>query len=195
MIYGATDDAVCLGRIRIASRHAGETDRAGEATFPLRSGAGSQRCAGVPAGTQDERSISRARALLSRCHLPPRAPNSSERVWGALQTIPYGETWSYEQLAADVGTPGAVRAVGAPPTVPIASPVVIPCHRVVRKTAGNRRLRGGGRWRKVALLRHGSIGHEARHPDRSVLFRGILIAATRDAHDVRLLLMHSPRFP
>lgn len=34
------------------------------------------------------------------------------RVWQALTTIPYGQTWSYGQLAADIGNPRACRAVG-----------------------------------------------------------------------------------
>jgi O6-methylguanine-DNA--protein-cysteine methyltransferase len=34
------------------------------------------------------------------------------RVWKALATIPYGETWSYKELAAAIGNPAACRAVG-----------------------------------------------------------------------------------
>jgi len=51
-------------------------------------------------------------------------------VWQALQEIPYGETWSYGQLAGHIGKPQAMRAVGAANgRNPI--PVIIPCHRVI----------------------------------------------------------------
>jgi methylated-DNA-[protein]-cysteine S-methyltransferase len=51
-------------------------------------------------------------------------------VWSSLVTIPYGETRSYGQLAADLGNPGASRAVGrANATNPIC--LLVPCHRVI----------------------------------------------------------------
>lgn len=51
-------------------------------------------------------------------------------VWSQLQLIPYGETRSYKEIAALMGVPKAVRAVGgANNQNPI--PIVIPCHRVV----------------------------------------------------------------
>jgi methylated-DNA-[protein]-cysteine S-methyltransferase len=53
-------------------------------------------------------------------------------VWKALQKIPYGKTCSYQQLAREVGNPRAMRAVGsANGRNPI--PIIIPCHRVIRK--------------------------------------------------------------
>ncbi len=36
----------------------------------------------------------------------------SAKVWNTLQTIPYGETWSYQQMAKVIGNPKACRAVG-----------------------------------------------------------------------------------
>lgn len=55
-----------------------------------------------------------------------------QRVWGQLQTIPYGETRSYEEIAAGIGNAKAVRAVGqANGKNPIL--IIIPCHRVIRK--------------------------------------------------------------
>lgn len=75
-----------------------------------------------------------------------------ERVWEALRTIPPGETRSYGQVAAAIGSPGAVRAVGAANG---ANPVwvLVPCHRVVRSdgTVGGY---GGGPDRKRWLLDH-----------------------------------------
>jgi len=63
----------------------------------------------------------------------PLAPEGTEfqrEVWHALATIPFGETLSYAQLAAQIGKPAAVRAVGAANgRNPI--PIVLPCHRVI----------------------------------------------------------------
>jgi methylated-DNA-[protein]-cysteine S-methyltransferase len=65
--------------------------------------------------------------------LAPAGTPFQRRVWQALQTIPYGVTVTYGELAEQLGQPTASRAVGgANGRNPIA--VVIPCHRVV---AGN----------------------------------------------------------
>ena len=51
-------------------------------------------------------------------------------VWEALRTIPYGETRSYGELAAQIGRPRACRAVGMANHVnPL--PILVPCHRIV----------------------------------------------------------------
>src|ERR1039457_5853153 len=53
-----------------------------------------------------------------------------KRVWRQLQTIPYGQTRSYSEIARAIGSPQAVRAVGAANGAnPIA--IVVPCHRVI----------------------------------------------------------------
>ena len=64
----------------------------------------------------------------------PLAPEGGtpfqRQVWRALEAIPFGETRTYGQIAAAVGSPKAVRAVGqANHRNPI--PIFIPCHRVV----------------------------------------------------------------
>ena len=72
-------------------------------------------------------------------------------VWAALREIPAGTTATYADLAARVGRPAAVRAVGgANGANPVA--VFVPCHRVVGKDG----LRGyaGGLERKEWLLAH-----------------------------------------
>lgn len=72
-------------------------------------------------------------------------------VWQQLQRIPYGQMVSYGQLAALVGRPAAVRAVGgAVGRNPLG--IVLPCHRVV---GANGQMTGytGGLDRKKALLR------------------------------------------
>ena len=73
-----------------------------------------------------------------------------QAVWAGLRTIPYGETWSYGELAEAIGRPGASRAVGlANGRNPIG--VVVPCHRVVG-SSGNLTGYGGGLARKQWLL-------------------------------------------
>ena len=62
--------------------------------------------------------------------LAPRGTAFQQRVWAALRAIPYGETCTYGELAAAIGSPSASRAVGmANHHNPI--PIVIPCHRVI----------------------------------------------------------------
>lgn len=58
-----------------------------------------------------------------------------QRVWRALQTIPYGVTKSYKDIAEIVGSPKGYRAVGmANHNNPI--PIIVPCHRVVANDGG-----------------------------------------------------------
>lgn len=55
-----------------------------------------------------------------------------QRVWRELQSIPYGETRSYEEIAAGIGNKKAVRAVGqANNRNPLL--IIVPCHRVIHK--------------------------------------------------------------
>ncbi|WP_243291727.1 methylated-DNA--[protein]-cysteine S-methyltransferase [Bacillus sp. FJAT-47783] len=55
-----------------------------------------------------------------------------QRVWNTLKSIPYGETWSYQDVANHIEKPKAVRAIGqANKRNPL--PIVIPCHRVIGK--------------------------------------------------------------
>ena len=62
--------------------------------------------------------------------LAPKGTDFQKTVWSALLNIPYGESRSYGELAAEIGRPKASRAVGgANGRNPI--PVIIPCHRVI----------------------------------------------------------------
>lgn len=73
-----------------------------------------------------------------------------EKVWCALQKIPYGETRTYGELAAMIGQPTAARAVGgANHRNPLA--IIIPCHRVVAAHGGLGGY-GGGLDKKQWLL-------------------------------------------
>lgn len=83
-------------------------------------------------------------------HLILNGTNFQIKVWEALIKIPFGAMVSYEDVAIQVGIPAATRAVGsAVGKNPIS--FIIPCHRVIRKTAdfGNY---GGGTARKKAIL-------------------------------------------
>jgi len=83
----------------------------------------------------------------------PLAPSGTEfqlAVWSELERIPYGETISYGDLAARIGRPRAVRAVGAANgRNPIA--IIVPCHRVIGAD-GSLTGFGGGLPRKRLLL-------------------------------------------
>ena len=71
-------------------------------------------------------------------------------VWNKLLLIPYGEMKSYGEIAAELGKPGASRAVGRANGSNYLS-IVIPCHRVI-ESSGKLKGYGGGLWRKKYLL-------------------------------------------
>jgi AraC family transcriptional regulator of adaptative response/methylated-DNA-[protein]-cysteine methyltransferase len=92
----------------------------------------------------------RGQNLDSSLPLDIRATAFQRQVWTHLQSIPFGATRSYRQVAKAIGRPRAARAVArACATNPVA--VAIPCHRVLRQDGSM----GGYRWgieRKKALL-------------------------------------------
>jgi O-6-methylguanine DNA methyltransferase len=120
------------------------------------------RCAVVP-GT--DASLDAAEAQVRRYFadgragfdlpLAPVGTAFQKSVWEALRGIPAGETRSYAAIAAEIGRPGAQRAVGAANgSNPLC--LVIPCHRVI---ASDGTISGyaGGVWRKQRLLEHESL--------------------------------------
>jgi AraC family transcriptional regulator of adaptative response/methylated-DNA-[protein]-cysteine methyltransferase len=92
----------------------------------------------------------RGKKVHSALPLDIQATAFQRRVWSYLQTIPMGETRSYQQVASAIQRPTASRAVArACATNPVA--IAIPCHRVVRANGDM----GGYRWgaeRKQVLL-------------------------------------------
>lgn len=87
-----------------------------------------------------------------------------EKVWAALRKIPYGETRTYGQIAAQVGNPKAGRAVGgANHNNPIM--ILTPCHRVIGAD-GSLTGFGGGLDVKEALLALEKKGSRSCHTDR-----------------------------
>jgi AraC family transcriptional regulator of adaptative response/methylated-DNA-[protein]-cysteine methyltransferase len=97
--------------------------------------------------------------------------NFQIKVWEALLQIPPGSVVSYEEVAIYIGAPKASRAVGnAISRNPI--PVLIPCHRVIRKTGQFGDYRWGAS-RKKALL-----GWELARHDVSSVEAGTMVGAS-----------------
>ncbi len=86
-----------------------------------------------------------------------RGTNFQIKVWEALLKIPTGTLTTYEQIAAQIGTPRALRAVGtAVGHNPIA--VLIPCHRVIRKSGEFGNYRYGPSRKKALLAKEFALG-------------------------------------
>ena len=79
-------------------------------------------------------------------------------VWQALEAIPFGETRSYGQLAAQLGRPKAARAVGrACARNPLL--IVVPCHRVIASDGALTGFAAGMQAKRLLLAIE---GHEIR---------------------------------
>jgi methylated-DNA-[protein]-cysteine S-methyltransferase len=82
------------------------------------------------------------------------------QVWQALLSIPFGETRSYAQIAAQIGNPTAVRAVGAANgRNPIS--IIAPCHRVIGAAGALTGFAGGLEAKRYLLdleARQGGLG-------------------------------------
>jgi AraC family transcriptional regulator, regulatory protein of adaptative response / methylated-DNA-[protein]-cysteine methyltransferase len=100
---------------------------------------------------------------LAGHHLPIDVAGTAfqEAVWRELRKIPPGETRSYADIAAAIGAPKAVRAVGTANGDNHVA-VLIPCHRVIRSD-GSLGGYGGGLDRKKKLL--ASEGHAVAEPE------------------------------
>ena len=97
--------------------------------------------------------------------LNPHGTDFQRAVWRALVAIPYARTLSYGAVAAAIGNPKGVRAVGlANGRNPIS--IIVPCHRVVGSD-GSLTGYGGGIARKQWLL-----AHEQRFAGQPSLFPG-----------------------
>jgi methylated-DNA-[protein]-cysteine S-methyltransferase len=87
--------------------------------------------------------------------LSPVGTSFQQQVWQQLQTIPFGKTASYLEVARVVSGEKAIRAVGgANGRNPIS--IVVPCHRVIGSD-GSLTGYAGGLWRKEWLLQHEGI--------------------------------------
>jgi len=92
------------------------------------------------------------RGALKRWSLPMdrRGTEFQQRVWSALEEIPFGETRSYADIARAVGRPKAVRAIGRA-NGSNGIYLLVPCHRVIASD-GSISGYGGAVWRKEWLL-------------------------------------------
>lgn len=82
--------------------------------------------------------------------LAPQGTAFQQKVWAAMNQIPYGQTRSYWWIAVRLGDPHAVRAVGrANGANPI--PIIQPCHRVVRQDRSLGGFSGGLDWKRLLL--------------------------------------------
>jgi methylated-DNA-[protein]-cysteine S-methyltransferase len=114
----------------------------------------SAACGAAPAAIRDAFRRYFAGEIGALASVPWRTGGTpfQKKVWQALTTIPPGTTLSYGALAARIGIPKAVRAVGlANGANPVA--LVVPCHRVIGAN-GSLTGFGGGLPRKRWLLRH-----------------------------------------
>jgi AraC family transcriptional regulator of adaptative response/methylated-DNA-[protein]-cysteine methyltransferase len=147
LVAGATEEGVCLleftERRMLEAQFAELKKRFGSAVVP-----GTNACL----ESLREQLGRYFEGSLRAFSLPLRFPGSpfEEKVWRALLEIPYGETRSYKDLAAAIGEPAAVRAVGRANGRNRIS-IVIPCHRVVNADGGLGGY-GGGLHRKRCLL-------------------------------------------
>ena len=82
-----------------------------------------------------------------------------QQVWQTLMTIPFGEVWTYSDVAEKIGKPTAVRAVanaiGRNPVL-----VVIPCHRDIGKNRKLTGFRSGLAMKKTLLHLEGFIAYK-----------------------------------
>src|SRR5262245_9797865 len=145
LLVGATDRGVCAISLGTSDR---ELEQALVAEYPA---ATINRDRGT-LSQWTRQVLDHLSGRLPRLDLPldVRATAFQWQVWSALAAIPRGETRSYSEVAAAIGSPRAVRAVArACATNPVA--LAIPCHRVVPAAGGV----GGYRWgaeRKKKLL-------------------------------------------
>ncbi|MCC6171616.1 MAG: methylated-DNA--[protein]-cysteine S-methyltransferase [Gammaproteobacteria bacterium] len=92
--------------------------------------------------------------------LSPAGTEFQRTVWTMLTKIPYGETISYAQLAARVGKPMAIRAVGAANgRNPL--PIVLPCHRVIGADGSLTGFGGGLPIKRFLLELEGALPPES----------------------------------
>ena len=88
--------------------------------------------------------------------LRPVGTSFQREVWSMLAQIPYGQTWSYGDVARRIGKPQAVRAVGAANgRNPI--PIVLPCHRVIGADGSLTGFGGGLPTKQFLLVLEGAL--------------------------------------
>ena len=157
MLVAATDKGVCAIQFADTDDEMGEGLKR-EFPFAVRK----RDDESMEAWTKTLLSQMDGHAVNSALPLDIQATAFQRRVWTHLQSMPFGTTQSYGEVAKAIGQPSAARAVArACATNPVA--VAIPCHRVVREDGGM----GGYRWgvqRKETLLQ---LEHQNAQSERS----------------------------
>src|SRR5436189_6219705 len=145
MLVAATEKGICAIQFAVSDE---ELDQGLKHEFPF--AIRRRDDSGMREWKEDLLRHMRGQKLNASLPLDTQATAFQRRVWTYLQSIPFGSTKSYSQVAKAIGQPTATRAVArACATNQVA--VAIPCHRVVREDGGM----GGYRWgidRKKALL-------------------------------------------
>src|SRR5438552_1035260 len=145
MLIAATEKGICAIQFAVSDE---ELDQGLKHEFPF--AIRRRDDSGMREWKEDLLRHMRGQKLNASLPLDIQATAFQRRVWTYLQSIPFGSTKSYSQVAKAIGQPTATRAVArACATNQVA--VAIPCHRVVREDGGM----GGYRWgidRKKALL-------------------------------------------
>ncbi len=145
LLVAATDKGVCSVKL-------GDSEAALKADLLEEFPAAKIRQDDKPLRTAVNAIVDHLKSKSPRIDLPLdiQATAFQRQVWEQLRAIPYGETYSYSEVAKAIGQEKAVRAVArACATNPVA--LVIPCHRVIREDQSL----GGYRWgldRKKKLL-------------------------------------------
>jgi len=147
LIVGATSEGICL--LEFTDRRMLDTQFA-----TLRK---KFQCAVVPGENQYIKQMKKEldeyfQGKRKKFNVPLVYPGTpfQQKVWKELLRIPYGKTFSYEEIARRIGLPQAQRAVGHTNGLNRIA-IIIPCHRVVNKN-GKLGGYGGGIWRKQKLL-------------------------------------------
>jgi methylated-DNA-[protein]-cysteine S-methyltransferase len=150
-----------IGPLTLAARsgrtcllHFGDDDAAARSTLIKWYGRAPIERVPDPAGaaTVLERYFAGELDALDAIEVEMNGTDFQRRVWAALRDVKAGTTASYAEVARAVGSPAAVRAVGAANGAnPVA--VIVPCHRIIG-TNGTLTGYGGGLERKQWLLRH-----------------------------------------
>jgi methylated-DNA-[protein]-cysteine S-methyltransferase len=143
-----------VGELTLVASDRGLTAVLWEDDAPLRAGPGSAiEDPRHPLLLQAQRQLEEYFAGTRRSFtvkLDPCGTPFQNKVWNALRTIPFGETRSYGQIADQIGSRKAVRAVGAANgRNPL--PIIVPCHRVIGAD-GTLTGFGGGLAIKARLL-------------------------------------------
>jgi AraC family transcriptional regulator of adaptative response/methylated-DNA-[protein]-cysteine methyltransferase len=147
MVAAATDRAVCF--LEFSDRRMFETQlRRMVRRLDATPTPGANPLLARLAGELEEYFAGRRRSFSAALETP--GTPFQEAVWARLREIPSGTTRSYGEIAAELGRPGASRAVArAVGDNRIA--ILIPCHRVIGSD-GSLTGYGGGLWRKKRLL-------------------------------------------